>query len=92
MLECVGPSPKHHRVRTRFFLLALIVALPGLVSRPSFAQDLDNITISGRVTDQNSAVIPGATITATLTATRVERTAVADGDGHYKLIQLQPGV
>ncbi|HYT48873.1 MAG TPA: carboxypeptidase regulatory-like domain-containing protein [Pyrinomonadaceae bacterium] len=59
---------------------------------PSLAQDLDNITISGKVTDQNGAVIPGATVTATLVATKVERTVVADGDGNYKLIQLQPGV
>ncbi len=59
---------------------------------PSLAQDLDNVTIIGKVTDQNGAVIPGATVTATLVATKVERTVVADGDGNYKLIQLQPGV
>jgi hypothetical protein len=74
------------------FLLALIAALLCLAPRPSAAQDLDNVTISGRVTDQNGAVIPGATITATLTATKVERSVVADGDGRYKLIQLSPGV
>ena len=56
------------------------------------AQDLDNVTISGTVTDQNGAVVPGASITATLVATKAERTTVADGDGNYKLIQLQPGV
>ena len=56
------------------------------------AQDLDNVTISGKVTDQNGAVIPGATITATLVATKAERTVVADADGNYKLIQLPPGV
>ena len=72
-----------------FFHLALFVCLtPSL----SAAQDLDNVTINGRVTDQNGAVIPGATVTATLTATKVERSVVADGDGHYKLIQLPPGV
>ena len=37
------------------------------------AQDLDNVTISGRVTDQNSAVIPGAIVTATLVATKAGR-------------------
>ena len=56
------------------------------------AQDLDNVTITGHVIDQNGAVIPGATVTAILLATKIERTAVVDGDGNYKLIQLAPGV
>jgi hypothetical protein len=56
------------------------------------AQDLDNVTISGRIVDQTGAVIPGATVTATLTATKVRRTAAADSDGRYQLIQLSPGV
>ena len=60
--------------------------------RAATAQDLDSVTISGKVTDQNSAVIPGATITATVMATRGERTVVADRDGNYKLIQLPPGI
>jgi outer membrane receptor protein involved in Fe transport len=55
------------------------------------SQDLDNVTIRGKVTDQNGAVIPGATITATLVTTSAERTVVADADGNYKLIQLPPG-
>jgi hypothetical protein len=56
------------------------------------AQDLDNVTITGKVTDQNGAVIPGATITATLPATKIERMVATGGDGNYKLIQLPPGV
>jgi len=70
------------------YLVALTLFSASLIS----AQDLDNVTISGRVTDQNGAVIRGATITATLLATRAERTVVADGAGNYKLIQLPPGV
>ena len=62
------------------------------MSASARAQDLDNVTISGSVTDQNGALIPAATVTAMLIETRVERTIVADGDGHYKLIQLAPGV
>jgi len=70
-----------------FPLLAVLIILPSVA-----AQDLDNVTIGGKVTDQNGAVIPGATVTATLVATKIERTVVADGDGKYKLIQLSPGV
>jgi hypothetical protein len=71
-----------------FILLSLIF----LASRLCVAQDLDNVTIAGRVTDQNGAVIPGATVTATIVKTRVGRTVVADGDGRYKIIQLEPGI
>ena len=73
-------------------LLALVSALVCLASAPIVAQDLDNVTISGRVTDQNAAVIPGASVTATLVATKVARTVVADDNGQYKLIQLPPGL
>jgi Carboxypeptidase regulatory-like domain/TonB dependent receptor/TonB-dependent Receptor Plug Domain len=70
--------------------------IPGLVLlcaiAPALAQDLDNVTIGGKVTDQNGAVIPGATVTATLVATRVDRTVVTDDNGIYKLIQLPPGI
>src|ERR1051326_8807675 len=70
------------------FILATFALLP--VS--GTAQDLDNVTISGKVTDQNGAVIPGASVTATLVATKVDRTVVTDDNGNYKLIQLPPGV
>src|SRR5882724_1577404 len=74
------------------FLLALVSAFLCLANAPIAAQDLDNVTITGHVTDQNGAVIPGASVTATLVATKVERPVVADDNGQYKLIQLPPGV
>ena len=73
--------------KTLIFTVALFVCC-----LTSAAQDLDNVTISGTVTDQNGAVVPGASITATLVATKAERATVAGGGGNYKLIQLQPGV
>ena len=71
-----------------FFHLAMSVCLMPCLAA---AQDLDNVTISGRVTDQNGAVVPGATVTAVLIATKANRTVVSDSDGQYKLIQLPPG-
>jgi outer membrane receptor protein involved in Fe transport len=56
------------------------------------AQDLDEVTISGRVADQNGALIPGATVTAILVAENQERTATADAEGRYRLIELKPGI
>ena len=56
------------------------------------AQDLDTVTISGRIMDQNGAVIPGAEVRATLIKTNLKRTTTTNGEGHYRLIQLDPGI
>src|SRR6185503_8762640 len=73
-------------------LLVLLTASLCFATPLVHAQDLDNVTISGRITDQNGAVIPGASVTATLVNTKTDRTVVADEQGQYKLIQLAPGV
>ena len=55
------------------------------------SQDLDTVTISGRVTDQNGAVIAGAEIQATLSKTQLTRRTTTNVEGRYRLIQLEPG-
>jgi hypothetical protein len=55
------------------------------------AQDLDTVTISGRIMDQTGAVIPGAEIQVKLIKTGLTRTTTADAEGRYRLIQLEPG-
>jgi hypothetical protein len=72
-------------------LLALLVALSLLSAPSTHAQDLDNVTISGRVTDPNGALIPGATVTAILVKTNVERSVTANDEGRYRIIELDPG-
>lgn len=57
-----------------------------------FSQDLDDVTVSGRVVDSNNAPVVGASVTATLVTTNVERTVVTDEDGRYRIIELQPGL
>jgi hypothetical protein len=69
------------------FMIATFVSLAQTVA----SQDLDNITISGRVIDQNGAVIAGARVTATLVSINRQRTVTTDGDGAYRLLQLAPG-
>lgn len=56
-----------------------------------FAQDLDDVTISGKVADTNGAAIVGATVTATQIEKNIERTVVTDDDGRYRIVDLQPG-
>lgn len=48
-------------------------------------------TIEGTVTDQNGAVIAGATVKATGTTLAVERTATTDKDGLYRFVALPAG-
>src|ERR1044071_2681674 len=55
------------------------------------AQDLDTVTISGRVMDQNAAVLPRAEVEAKLIKTGQKRVATTDAEGRYRLIQLEPG-
>jgi hypothetical protein len=55
------------------------------------AQDLDTVTIAGRIMDQTGAVIPGAEIQARLIKTGLTRTTTSDYEGRYRLIQLEPG-
>jgi hypothetical protein len=71
-------------------LLLAVVNLAG--SKSVSAQDLDSVTITGRVVDQNGAIIPGATIEAVLIKTGATRTTVTDDEGRYRVIQLEPGV
>ena len=48
-------------------------------------------SIIGKVTDDSGAVLPGALVTATATATNVSRSATTDEAGGYRIPLLQPG-
>lgn len=75
--------------RLSVVLLAFVlVAISPVAAR---AQDLDDVTITGRVADQNGAIIPGATVTVVLIKTGVERTVEVNDEGRYRIIELEPG-
>jgi hypothetical protein len=59
---------------------------------PTRAQDLDTVSIAGRVVDQNGAIIADASITAVLNKTRLSRTVKLDSEGRYRIGQLEPGI
>ncbi len=71
--------------------LAFLFLLLTFIAFQSAAQDLDTARISGRVLDQNGAVVPGATIKATLIKTGAARVVSSDSEGRYHLIQMEPG-
>jgi hypothetical protein len=72
--------------------LGLLLLLSPAQLKTAYAQDLDSVTITGRVLDPNAAIIPGATIEARLARTGATRTTVTDDEGRYRIIQLEPGV
>jgi hypothetical protein len=69
--------------------IAVTALLVFVATAPVWAQA--TARLSGRVTDQSSAVLPGVTVTATQTDTGLTRTAVTDGTGSYVLPALPVG-
>jgi hypothetical protein len=55
------------------------------------AQDLDDVSITGRITDSNGLAIAGASVTATETVTGTTRTVNTNDEGRYRIIELKPG-
>jgi hypothetical protein len=64
------------------FLLSLVSALWGQ----------GDATLTGTVTDESKAIHPGASITAIETSIGRQYTGVSDGNGVYRLVNVQPGV
>ena len=53
--------------------------------------DAATATLKGTVTDPNNAVVPGATITVTNTASGISKSVRTEADGGYRIPLLQPG-
>lgn len=76
------------RIFNRSFALTLVVVIAAAFA---FGQDLDDVTITGKVVDANGLAVVGATVIAMMTETRESRNVVTDGDGRYLLVKLKPG-
>lgn len=78
-----------HAKHIRFmFAIALLTAI---VPFSAFAQS-SNGSITGMVSDDGGAVLPGVTITALNTATGMSRSTVSSSVGHYEIGLLPPGI
>src|SRR5690349_1010878 len=71
--------------------LALLSILIISLHLTAFSQQAANATLNGTVTDPNGAVVAGAKITATQTATTVKRNTVTNDDGFYVFSNMSPG-
>src|SRR5215468_8759781 len=67
-----------------FFLLTAVLVFPAYTQ-------VSTADITGRVTDQEGNVVPGATVTATNKGTGLTRSATTDDTGEYTITQLPPG-
>lgn len=76
------------RISTRLFVSAALVLAFAVAG---FGQDLDYVTISGKVVDANGLPVVGAAVTATQAETGESRNVVSDEDGRYKIVNLKPG-
>jgi hypothetical protein len=72
-------------------LRATLAALAVVALLPAAARAQAVGAVTGVVSDESGAVIPGVTVEATNAGTGLVRTAVTDSDGRFDLPQLQPG-
>ncbi|MEP7117471.1 MAG: TonB-dependent receptor, partial [Acidobacteriota bacterium] len=72
--------------------MALAAVAVALVAASSSAQEsINHASVSGRVTDAQGAVVPGATVTAHQTETDVTATVQTDGGGRFRFAYLRVG-
>jgi hypothetical protein len=69
---------------------ALLMAVAVAVTAPAIAQERFG-TLTGRVTDQQNAAVPGVTVTITNVQSGEIRSFVTDGNGQYMAADLNPG-
>src|SRR5262245_34380792 len=73
--------------------LALAVVAVALVAATSAAaqESINQASVSGRVTDAQGGVLPGATVTARQIETDISVSAVTDNGGRYRFPYLRVG-
>src|SRR5580698_5530205 len=73
-----------------------LLAVAGFVANTTapVAYSQSNVTggLSGVVHDQTGAVVPGATVVVTDTATDAKQTVKSNAEGRYTVGQLKPGL
>ncbi|HEV8397590.1 MAG TPA: carboxypeptidase regulatory-like domain-containing protein [Vicinamibacterales bacterium] len=88
----IGRTSRVGRWRTASIVLAAVMAATVWIDiSPALAQGQTG-TIAGVVRDSSGAVLPGVTVEASSPALiEKTRSAVTDGQGQYKIIDLRPG-
>ena len=79
-----------HRNRSVFAVVLVLLALVFTAQRGALAQTFRG-GISGTVTDQSGAVVPGASVTATETSTNITYKAVSSSAGEFAFANMPLG-
>jgi Carboxypeptidase regulatory-like domain len=79
----------HIRSLKLALVLLLVVSMGG--ARLAWAQSTSSGTVAGTITDPSGAVIGGAMVSLTDTATNVTRTATTNASGRYYYADVTPG-
>lgn len=78
--------------RHRAIAFLIVAAVAAAAAPPASAQSgIGAASVSGIVTDESKAAVPGVTVTARNVETGVTRTAVTNEIGLYRILSLQPG-
>ncbi|MCA1612854.1 MAG: TonB-dependent receptor [Acidobacteria bacterium] len=72
-------------------LFALAVLVLASATGAAAQSQSNAADLQGYVRDQSGAVVPGATVTARNRATSVEKSAQANDEGFYQIVNLPPG-
>jgi outer membrane receptor protein involved in Fe transport len=78
-------GPMNHYISLRFPLLAALVLV---TAAASFAQTAQ---VTGRISDQTGAFVPGARITVVHIGTGLSRESVTNDEGYFTIPLLRPG-
>src|SRR5260370_39176596 len=82
---CVLLPSAHGLLSTCLFLVIALYPLLTVSAQSATA------TLSGTVEDEQRAVVPGANVTVTSTATGLKRQATTNGDGYFTIPLIPPG-
>jgi hypothetical protein len=91
LYACRPDGRTEEDMRDRFVLLAFVVMLGMVTALPAGAQELRG-RITGVVTDNTGAVLPGVTVTAVGPALIQPQTTTTSADGTYRYPALPPGL
>ncbi len=91
----MNPSHRFNPAGGSSFFFRLFVVGMGILlclgATPAWGQATSSSTVTGQVTDQTGAVIPGADITLLDTATQATRSTVSNEVGRYLFVNLPTG-
>ncbi len=79
------------RMRTNYCLIAVFLLLGSTMTTNRAWAQSESASVSGRVTDQSGAALPGVEIEIKNTDTNVTQEAKTNGEGFYVIPSIRPG-